>query len=526
MRIPLDRKSPIPLYRQIQRFLRDQIRSKALPAKTRLPSSRRLSDDLGVSRITVMNAYVELEAEGLVLIRPGSGTYVAPLPSSPPELTRDGLGGPDWPRWQRELQSPTWSPARREMERLLSSIAHPDLISFAGDLVAENLFPADEFRKTINAVVRRDGGEAFGYGDRAGFTPLRQTIAHILASQGIPTSPEHVLITSGSQQALSLVARVLVHPGDLVLVESPTYVGAIDLFRSLDVRLLGVPVDDAGMRVDIIEETLKRERPRLIYTIPTFQNPTGACMSADRRRRLIALGEQHNVPILEDDCFGDLRYEGRALPTLKVLDPDGCVLYINTFSKMLMPGLRVGYLVAAGPLYDRLISCKYTCDLATSNLIQRALDEYISVGSYQTHLRRACRQYRRRRDAMLAALGRRMPEGVRWRVPEGGLCLWLRLPQGASAIDLLPMAGEQGVAYAPGSFYFPAERPESFLRLNFAPHTPETIDEGVRRLARALEQYLCSREAGREQRNPEMGVTVLWPQTRLRQAASNHYDGS
>jgi GntR family transcriptional regulator/MocR family aminotransferase len=508
MRIPLNKKSREPLYRQIHQFLRDEIRCKALPADFRLPSSRTLSAGLGVSRITVMNAYAELESEGLVHIQPGSGTYVAPPAAYHSLPAEDGLDVHDWPIWQQELLSRTWLPARREMERLLASTVHPDPISFAGDLVAENLFPADEFRKTINAVLRRDGQQAFGYGNRAGFAPLRETIAHILAGQGIPTSPDHVLITSGSQQALSLVAQVLVQAGGSVLVESPTYIGAIDLFRSLNVRLMGVPVDEEGMRIEAVEEALKRNKPRLIYTIPAFHNPTGVCMAADRRRRLINLASRYNVPILEDDCFGDLRYDGRALPALKALDPNGCVIYVNTFSKMLMPGLRVGYLVASGPLYDRLLSCKYTCDLATSNLIQRALEAYISVGRYQAHLRRACGAYRKRRDAMVAALDAHMPEGVRWRVPKGGLCLWLRLPDGVSAIDLLPEASEEGVVYAPGSFYFPAERPESFMRLNFAPHTPERTEEGIRRLARALERYLSRRKAEEEPQRLHMGVTV------------------
>jgi DNA-binding transcriptional MocR family regulator len=203
---------------------------------------------------------------------------------------------------------------------------------------------------------------------------------------------------------------------------------------------------------------------------------------------------EFNIPLLEDDCFGDLRYEGRALPALKALDPVGNVIYINSFSKMLMPGLRTGYLVASGPMYDRLLASKYTLDLATSNPIQRALEEYISVGSYQAHLRRACKFYRHRRDAMVESLRENMPDGVRWKTPEGGLCLWLELPEGCSAMKLFPIAGEEGIIYAPGSFYFPVESAQPFLRLNFGIHHPESIKEGIRRLGVAVNRYLAEFE--------------------------------
>jgi GntR family transcriptional regulator/MocR family aminotransferase len=391
MRIPLDRDSSIPLYRQIQHFLREQIGSAALLPEMPLPASRTLAASLGVSRITVTNAYAELEAEGLVYSRPGSGTFVAPPLAALPASQDRGRSARDWPLWQQELLSRAWLLAQRELDQLVASVAHPDLISFSGGVGDRRLFPAEEVRKAVQAVLRRDGPEALDYGDRRGYAPLRTTIAHILSNQGIPTHPEQVLITSGSQQAIALVAHLLLRPGDVVLVESPTYSGAIDLFRSLDVRLLGVPVDEGGMQVEQAEEVLRTARPRLIYTIPTFHNPTGICLSGQRRRQLVALADRYNVPILEDDFVGDLRYEGRAQPALKALDPGGRVIYVSTFSKMLVPGLRVGFLVAEGPVYERLLACKRVSDLASSNLMQRTLEAYITVGRYQAHLRRACR---------------------------------------------------------------------------------------------------------------------------------------
>lgn len=497
MRIPIDRHSPIPIYQQIQCFLREQIQSGALPPGTRLPASRELAASLGVNRLTVTNAYAELEAEGLIYSRVGSGTFVAPAPATPSRPAEHHTSANDWPLWQQELLSRTWLPAQRKFEHVLATISHPDLISFADGLGASELFPVDDFRKALHMVLRRDGSEALGYGERAGYLPLRTTIAHILTSQGIPATADEVLITSGSQQAIALVARLLLRPGEVALVESPTYAGAIEIFRSLEVRLLGIPVDEQGMQVERVEEAVRAAHPRLIYTIPTFHNPTGVCMSGERRQQLIALADRYNIPILEDDFVGDLRYEGHTQPALKTLDPGGRVIYVSTFAKMLMPGLRLGYIVASGPVYERLLASKRILDLATSNLIQRALDAYITVGRYQAHLRRACQVYRRRRDAMVEALTRYMPAGTRWLTPQGGLFIWLHLPDGLSADELYPLAGEEGVSFAPGSLFYPGERAQPYLRLNFAVHPPARIEEGIRRLGRAM-QRLMAREKSKE----------------------------
>jgi GntR family transcriptional regulator / MocR family aminotransferase len=507
MRIPLDRDSAVPLYEQIEQFLREQIQTEALAPETRLPASRDLAASLGVSRITVANAYAELEAAGLVHSRQGSGTYVSPPPLALPG-SRDETAGGDWPLWQQELLNRAGPLAQQELDHLMVSTAHPDLISFAGGVGDGRLFSVDDFRKALQTVIRRDGAEAMGYGDRAGYAPLRATIAHILTSQGIPTHPDHVLITSGSQQAMTLVARLLLQPGDVALVESPTYMGILDILRPMGVRLLGVPVDDQGMQVERVEEAVCTARPRLIYTTPTFHNPTGTSMSGVRRRQLVTLASRYSIPILEDDYVGDLRYDGHAQPAIKALDPGGHVIYISTFSKMLMPGLRVGFLVASGPVYEQLLARKRAEDLATSNLMQRALEAYITVGRYQAHLRRACQAYRRRRDTMLTALTHTMPPGTRWLTPQGGLFIWLQLPEGLSANELYPVAGKEGVIYAPGSVFYPCARVQSYLRLNFAMHPPSVIEEGVRRLGRAIDLYLALKKSGERAPEQRTGVSV------------------
>jgi len=491
MRIPLDRESQSFLYEQIENFLRKEIQSGALASGTRLPSTRNLAQSLGVNRITVSTAYAGLESEGLLFSKLGSGTYVASLfgVASPPHAGGEPVQ--DWPLWQSTLIRRTWLPTDQVREQLGmgfgSSNGH---ISFAFGEAPVDLFPTDEFRWSLNDVLRRDQTSAMGYGDRAGYLPLRATIVHILASQGILTRPEEILITSGSTQAISLVAHLLLRPGDAVLVESPTYANAIDLFTSLDVHLIGVEVDEQGMQVERVEHVLRTHHPELIYTIPTFHNPTGTCLSAPRRRQLVALAQRYNIPILEDEFVGDLRYEGRALPALKTLDPGGCVIYTSTFSKMLMPGLRVGYLVASGPVYQRLLAWKRVTDLATSNLMQRALDAYITVGRYQAHLNRARRIYRRRRDAMLDALRQAMPPGTSWLTPQGGFFVWLKLPPGVKTGMLFPLALEEGVDFAPGNLYFAHEMGDEFLRLNFTFHPSNIIEEGVRRLGKALNRCI------------------------------------
>lgn len=487
MRIPLNRDGEIPLYQQICRFLQQQITSGALAPETQLPASRALARSLGVSRMTVINAYAELEADGLVISVHGSGTFVA----TPPTLPGNGRSSTpptDWPPWQQTLAAEAAISLQEPYETAIANADHADLISFASGMGTMELFAADDFRKTLQNVLRRDGTHALGYGDidHGGYGPLRTTIAHILSQEGIPTHPSQVLITSGSQQAIAVVARLLLRPGDVVLVEDPTYEGALDLFRGLGARLVGVPVDAAGMQMAPLEERLRTSHPRLIYTIPTFHNPTGVSMSTQRRRQLVALAQHYNVPILEDDFAGDLRFDGHTQPALKALDENGNVIYANTFSKALVPGLRLGYLVADGPVYEQLLIHKRNEDRSSSDLLQRALDAYISVGKYQSHLRKVSRVYRRRCHAMIAALTRTMPADVTWHKPQGGLFLWLLLPPQLDGAALLAPALAEGVAFVPGSVFFVDKRPFPALRLNFTGHEPPQIEKGIERLARAM----------------------------------------
>ena len=469
----------MPLWRQLAQWLGDHIEAGGLPNGARVPSTRSLAIELGVSRITVATAYAELEADGLLAPRAGSGTFVA---TSDRGVSDDHGLEFEWPRWQRELRP---APPTRLSPGSAGS-ARSELISFTG-VGDPRTFAIGDFSATVREVLRQLGAAALAYGSfDHGHEPLRITVARILGSQGIRTSAEHVLITSGSQQALSLVCQLLLTRGDVVIVEQPTYNYALELFGELGVTVAGVPIDDDGMRVDLLESALIQHPARLVYTIPTFQNPSGTCLSGARRRAVLELAERHDVPIVEDDFAGDLRFEGRTQPAIKALDRSGSVIYLGTFSKLLQPGLRIGYIVADGPVLERLARVKRTHDLTTSPLMQLVVDRFVTVGRYQTHLRRTTRLYRSRRDAMLAALATHLPD-VTVAPVHGGLFAWARLPDGLSTRAMLPAALERGVEYAPGDQFFavPADG-DRYLRVNFATHTPTDIDRGIARLADAI----------------------------------------
>lgn len=491
MRIPLDRENPAPLYQQIENFLRREIISGMLQPDTRLPATRQLAQNLGVNRITVANAYAGLEAHGLVYTRLGAGTYVARALNDTQTDYDKSETIENWPSWQQILWNNVHLPVQEERNRLAALAPESEgVISFAGGVGAPELIPADDFRKALSDVLRRDNINALGYGDKAGYRPLRATIAHILADQGVLTSPDHILVTTGSQQALSLTASLLLRPGDRVLIESPTYPSMIDVFYSLGVEIGGIPMDENGMQTEKLEEILSTRKATLIYTTPTYQNPTGVTMSGARRRQLLTLAAKYDVPILEDEFVSDLHYDGHSQPALKALDQGGRVIYSGTFSKMLMPGLRLGYIVADGPVYDRLVEWKNVTDLGTSDLIQRALEAYITVGRYQSHLHRACRIYRQRRDIMLAALEKTMPLDCQWHTPHGGLFIWLQLPEGLSTNDLYPIALGEKVKYMAGAVCYPDNKSYRHMRLNFTMHPPQQIEEGIRRLAKAIRRYM------------------------------------
>jgi len=311
-----------------------------------------------------------------------------------------------------------------------------------------------------------------------------------MRERGMVIDPERVVVVNGSQHGLDILLRLLAEPGDTVLVEAPTYFGALQSFLAQGVRLVGVPVDDEGMDVKRVEFMLARYRPRFIYTVPTYQNPTGATMNLERRERLLALAQQYQVPIVEDDPFGDLYFHEPPPPPIKALDRYGHVLYLSTFSKNLSPGLRVGWLVASGPLVERAALLNRVTELQPSTIGQHMVVEFARQGWLEEQIELARSVYRDRCQAMDAALRRQRLSGLRWMVPGGGMFLWLRLPEQVDAQDLLVETGRQGVVFLPGSLMYPAGGPRNVCRLNFSIPDREAIERGSATITAALRQLL------------------------------------
>lgn len=403
--------------------------------------------------------------------------------------------------WEERFAQRTHGMTSSVIRELLKLTEAPDVISFAGGLPAADLFPRAEIGAAVQRIVSSGSEGAFQYGITEGYRPLRDLFVRHMARYGIKVTPENVLVTSGSQQALDLIARLFLNPGDRILTEEPTYLGAIQAFRAEQGEFLPVPIDDDGLVVDELEEKL-RAGPKFLYILPNFQNPGGTTLSLSRRRRLVELANHYGTPIVEDDPYGQLRYEGDHLPPLVRLDADlhGCangeraftgnVIYLSTLSKTLAPGLRIGWVVAPESVVRKLVQIKQATDLHTSTFSQHVAYEVAREGFLDRHVRRIRAFYGARRDAMLSALERHFPARARWTRPQGGLFLWATAPEGIDTADLLKQALAEKVAFVPGAAFFPCGGGQRSMRLNFSYAPPEVIEEGIRRLGRVLSRAL------------------------------------
>ena len=490
MTFALQPDSATPLYRQISEGLRRDIVAGTLAAGARVPSSRQLTRDLGVSRITVDNAYAELIAEGLLEARAGTGTFV--LPSWVPDGASATASVAPLPPWQARLVTDGPSLRDRMLRQVLRGPIVDDTISFAWGAGDPRLVPTGEFRRLLGDVLDSDGAAALGPEHSDGYPPLRAALAGYLRQLGLAIAPEDVLVTSGTQQVISLVCDALLRPGDTVVVEAPTWPGVLDALEARNLRIVGVPLDADGLRADTLATALERERPGLIYTVPTFHNPTGGVMSAARRREVVALAHRHGVPILEDDHVREVRFGSPIPPPLAAFDPHGAVIHTGSFTKSLMPALRLGYVVARGPLRERLVTLKRAADLFSSTLMQRALCRYLEGGAIRRHWKHVSRVYRRRHAAMLDALGRHFPPGATWTGVEGGLVLWVGVPPGVSVAALFEDALRAGVTFVAGAAFYPEPADQPFLRLNFAAVDEAQIERGIAVLGELLRHSLAT----------------------------------
>ena len=389
------------------------------------------------------------------------------------------------------------------IRELLKITQRPEIISFAGGLPAPDVFPVVRFQEACRKVLEQGAAQALQYGASEGYEPLREMVARHIARYGIKAKPQNVLITSGSQQALDLIGKLLINPGDRVLVEAPTYLGALQAFDVYGAEYVSVLSDDDGMRTELLEEPL-RSGPKFMYVLPNFQNPGGTTLSEGRRQELVLLADRYGIPIIEDDPYGQLRYEGEHLTPLVVLDREnlrrdsgysiGNVIYLSTFSKTLAPGLRLGWIVAPVDVISKIVQLKQGADLHTSTFTQIVAYEVAKDGFLDEHVKLIRKVYGERRDVMLAALKEHFPPEVTWTHPKGGLFLWVTLPKGMECQKLFQSALEQKVAFVPGDSFYArngyTEEGCRHFRLNFSYGQPDKIREGIRRLSIAVKQQL------------------------------------
>ncbi len=394
-------------------------------------------------------------------------------------------------QWERLYAKRVLGMQASDIREMFKLAEHSDIISFAGGFPGVDSFPVPEVAQALQRLLQNESSVALQYGPTEGFRELREWIAREMTAEGVPTDPDGVLITTGSQQALDLISKAFLDPGDVVVVEKPGYVGGLGAARNYEARFLGISLDEEGLDTTELAAALAARsqspdaRVKFAYVVPNFQNPAGVTLSEQRRRHLLELATAHDFLVIEDNPYGLLRYEGKACPHIKALDREGRVLYLGSFSKVFVPGIRVGWVVADPAVVRSLTIAKQATDLCGSSLGQRLALACVREGFLEGHLTRLIELYRRKRDVALAAMQRYFPPGVRWNRPQGGFFIWIELPEGLDARELLPRAiTEERVAYVCGSAFYTDGGGRRTIRLAFSQPTVEEIEEGIRRLGR------------------------------------------
>lgn len=480
--LKIDAESEIPVYRQIANGVRNALATGKLAPGKRLPPTRDLARKLRVNRNTVVAAYELLVEEGIATSHTGRGTFLVERAASSRRVDGDA--------WLTGFSRAVEGPAVAGLLSAYRVAIASEGISFAGSYPAPELMPVEAFEGAMRRVLRERGAEILSYGPPSGFAPLRAAIAAGMRGRGSRIVADEILVTNGSQQAIELVFRAFLDPGDPVVIEEPTYTGTLSVLASLGARQVGVPVDEHGIRTDLLALALERHRPRLLYVQPTFHNPTTRVLSLERRREVLELAARHSCAVVEDDWAGDLRFEGEDLPTLHALDGGRRVVHLSTFSKKLLPGLRVGWVTAPTPVLERLLVLKQIEDHGTSLLVQAALHAFLEEGGLDSHLLRVRKAYRERRDAMLAALDAHAPEEAAWTRPKGGLFLWMSLPEGTDGGEIFNTARERGVLFSRGELFHLDGGGRHTLRLTFSAAEPEEIRAGIEVLGTILRERI------------------------------------
>ncbi|MGO9641236.1 MAG: PLP-dependent aminotransferase family protein [Candidatus Acidiferrales bacterium] len=499
--LQLQPESHVPLYVQLRDQLRSLVHSGELRPGDRIPASRELATQLGVHRTTIANAYAELESEGLIQGHVGRGTYIRAGSesmkfSAPPPAAFANGGSVRWESLFAEDRS-------EDGLHRLAQPSPPDSISFVLARPDDRLFPMQELRSCLDAVLRREGPSIFQLGSTDGYPGLRRELIEFLRGEGLAVREENLLITNGCQQSLDLMAKAFLRAGDAVVLENPAYPGAITICTGARTRCLAVGVRTEwespgaeGIDVGALEATLAANRVKLMIVTPDFHNPTGTTLPLESRRKLLELASRYQVPIIEDHIYARLHLRGEEMPSLKQLDRTNVVVQIDSFSKFAFPGLRVGWIVAPANVIERLRWIKQATDLHTGQLAQAALAEFTRRGLLSKHLARMRRTYLARLEALEESLERHMPDETRWTRPRGGMCVWVELPAGFDASEMLIHARERGVSYAPGRYFYSQGHQPNTLRLGFAGVEEKQIARGVAILAEILRVEMRKRRGG------------------------------
>lgn len=479
MDISIDRNSKIALYIQIKNQIRNKIYSKKYIKNYPLLPERKLAKELGVDRSTVVKAYQELKSEGLIDSKIGKGTYVVYSDERAAKNKSDIFTRPLF--WDEIYNKGSRKNYDDSISRIMNTDTDKKIISFSGGIPCDNIFPTEEFRNIIYSLLENKVGRMFSHSPVAGDKELRKEIKNLMIHRGIKVFANEIMITSGSQQGLDFLVRTFINDNDVILVEEPTFFGAIQLFKSLGATVIGVPVDENGICIDILEYLINKHNPKFIYTIPNFQNPTGIIMSLKRRCELLRISAKYSIPIIEDDPYGEIIYEGDKLPTLKSLDKDNYVIYLSTFSKVISLGLRVGWIIAPQGVINKLSLLKQLTDLHVNTLSQNVILEFLSKGYYEIHIEKVKREYIAKRNLMVYSLNKNFQGDIKFSIPRGGFYIWCETLKNIDSSILLKKSIKNGVDFIPGKLFF--YRPDisnRFFRLNFTYPTREEIVKGTK----------------------------------------------
>jgi DNA-binding transcriptional MocR family regulator len=484
MRIPVDRQATEPVYLQIRNGISHLIQAGGLRPGDRLPSIREMARTAAVNKLTVLEAYSVLEADGLIHARQGSGYFINQEVLTP--LQRPANFAPSQtvilPSRGNEVSF------SKVLEANLKAESQPDIIQFTSGF--PQAFGVEDLQRIARRAVKNTAEQLFTHNHPQGDPVLREQIAQLLLQIGLGISPDNLLVTNGSMQALSLVTHHLIQPGDWVIAESPSFHGYLSLLQQARARVIGIPMTGQGMNLDLLEQYLQSHRPKLIYTISTLHNPTGITTSLAHRRRLLELAERYDCWVIEDNAYEWLSFEATPLP-IKALDTSDRVIYVGTFSKTLMPALRLGYAVITGNLYPALVERKLLHDFHVSIVSQAIVREYLATGHYRRRLNTLRELNQQNRGVMLKAMDRHFPPEVSWTVPDGGLFLWVQLPEGIDLAKLCAQALAEKVLISSGAVFFPDQQGYPALRLSFA-QPPAAIDRGIACLGRLLKQHCAT----------------------------------